>query len=441
LIANFLQFVFAFVLVLAPLVFIHELGHFLAAKLFGIGVPVFSLGFGPRLFGFRHAGTDYRLSLIPLGGYVRMCGDEADENRTGAPEEFLSKPKWQRFVVFVAGATFNIILAFCAIWLLFGVYGMEEPPATTPTVLRVQSESPAERAGILSGDELVSIGGTPVEPATFFDTYNLEIVLAPNSTKRVVLERDGKSVAVDLFTGADPKHGWGSPGWLLAMGGEDPAVLNGVIAGDRAEAAGLLAGDRIVAVDGRGPVTQLELRILLMEAVEKELLFSIDRDGTRLELPIVPRDNEGRGFIGVEFIPKPSRKRDVSLGQAARASFDENLKMSKTLFVILKRLVTRELSPRTMSGPIGIAQVARQAIAAGPEFFLGLLGFFSLQLGILNLLPIPVLDGGHILILFIEGLIRRDLSDRIKERVMLTGLVFLLLFMMTIVYFDVVKTI
>ena len=124
-ILNFFQTVFAFILVLAPLVFIHELGHFLAAKAFRIGVPVFSLGFGPRLWGFKRAETDYRLSLVPLGGYVRLAGDEADEDRTGAPEEFLSRPKYQRFIVFVAGAAFNIILAFLAFWLFFGVYGKE----------------------------------------------------------------------------------------------------------------------------------------------------------------------------------------------------------------------------------------------------------------------------------------------------------------------------
>ncbi len=145
-ILNFLQIVFAFVLVLAPLVFIHELGHFLAAKAFRIGVPVFSLGFGPRLWGFRRAETDYRLSLVPLGGYVRLAGDEADEERTGAPEEFLSRPKYQRFVVFVAGAAFNIILAFLAFWLFFGVYGKEV--VAYPVVQVVLEDSHAAKAGV-----------------------------------------------------------------------------------------------------------------------------------------------------------------------------------------------------------------------------------------------------------------------------------------------------
>ncbi len=165
-IVNTLQAILAFILVLAPLVFIHELGHFLAAKLMRIGVPVFSLGFGPRLFGFRRAETDYRLSLVPLGGYVRLAGDEADEHRSGAPEEFLSRPKWQRFVVFVAGAAFNLVLAFAAMWLLFGLFGKEEVP-DYPVVWSFEAGSAAERAGLQRGDRILEIEGRDLKTSAF----------------------------------------------------------------------------------------------------------------------------------------------------------------------------------------------------------------------------------------------------------------------------------
>ena len=179
-IVNILQGILALILVLAPLVFIHELGHFLAAKLLRIGVPVFSLGFGPRLFGFRRAETDYRLSLVPLGGYVRLAGDEADETRSGAPEEFLSRPKWQRFVVFVAGATFNLVLAFAAMWLLFGIYGKEEVP-DYPVFLGVAADSSAAQAGLGRGARIQGISGRGLQTGAVRVVYRLEITLAPGS--------------------------------------------------------------------------------------------------------------------------------------------------------------------------------------------------------------------------------------------------------------------
>jgi len=177
-----------------------------------------------------------------------------------------------------------------------------------------------------------------------------------------------------------------------------------------------------------------------MGAAEREVDFKVERDGRIIDLSVVPRAREGRGFIGVDFRPSELPRHQLSVAEAAVEAFRTNVSHSKTLFVVLKRLVTREVSLRTMSGPIGIAQVARQALAAGPETFLYLLGFFSLQLGILNLLPIPVLDGGHILILGVEAVMRRELSEKLKERGMQAGLVFLLVFMTVIVYLDVMKS-
>jgi len=438
-IANTLQAILAFILVLAPLVFIHELGHFLAAKLLRIGVPVFSLGFGPRLIGFRRAETDYRLSLVPLGGYVRLAGDEADEERSGAPEEFLSRPRWQRFVVFVAGATFNLLLAFAAMWLLFGVYGQEEVP-DYPVVWRLDPGSPAEQAGLQRGDKILEIGGRDLKTAEFLDVYSLEITLAPDTEKQLVVKRGGKLLHLEMNTGSDPKYGIGWPGWYLSMGGTEPAVIQTVLPGEPAARAGLRPGDRILAAGGRKPISEIELRLLLMGAADRDVDLEVERDGKLMDLTVVPRAREGRGFIGVDFRPSELPRRKLTIGEAAVEAFRTNVSHSKTLFVVLKRLVTREVSLRTMSGPIGIAQVARQALAAGPEPFLSLLGFFSLQLGILNLLPIPVLDGGHILILAVESVMRRELSEKLKERVMQAGLVFLLIFMSVIVYLDVVKS-
>jgi regulator of sigma E protease len=440
-IVSFLQQVFAFIVVLAPLVFIHEFGHFLAAKAFNIGVPVFSLGFGPRLFGFRRAETDYRVSLIPLGGYVRLSGDEADEERTGAADEFLSRPRYQRFIVFVAGAAFNVLLAFLVFWLYFGVYGKHEAPDAYATIYSVQAGSTAEQVGLTPGETILEIDGVDLANAqVFLDNYLMQVKLAPESVVPMKVASDGAVRTVDLPTGLDPEDGSGEPGLTFAWEENEPAVIQRVIPGDPAEGAGLLDGDRIVAAGDRESISQLGLRLLVMDSPGEELNLTVEREGQLLELSVVPRFEKGRGgLIGIEFRPPESQRRELSIGDAAYESLATNLALSKTLFIILKRLVTGKVSTKTLTGPIGIASVARDALFESFERFLFLLAFFSLQLGILNLLPIPVLDGGHILILGIESVIRRELSEKLKERVIQAGFVFLLAFMGLIIVQDVIK--
>jgi regulator of sigma E protease len=439
---GFAQSFVAFVLVLGPLVFVHELGHFLVAKWLRIGVPVFSLGFGPRLFGFRRGGTDYRVSAIPLGGYVRLAGDEADENRRGGPEEFLSRPKWQRFLVFVAGATFNIILAVGASWFLFAVYGVNEVPNpdSYPSVRVVLEDSAAARAGLEPGDTLLEIGGKDVRGYdNYGQVYNLEIALAPLTAKSILVERGDERVTLEMHIEADPTYGHGTdPGWGLSWGGDEVAVIAGVSADGPADRAGLLVGDRVVGADGRRPLAEVELRRLIESSPDREMKFVIERDESELTVAVVPRSENGVGRIGVS-LGVPSVHRDLTVLQAARAALKDTASNSMMLFHVLKRMVTREVPLRSVSGPIGIAQVARNALSESPRHFIWLLGFFSLQLGILNLLPIPVLDGGHILILGLEGVIRRELSERLKERVMQAGFVFLLAFMSIVIYLDILK--
>ena len=438
----FAESIFAFLVVLGPLVLIHEAGHFLAAKMFGIGAPVFSFGFGPRLFGFRRGGTDYRVSLFPLGGYVRLQGDETDEERSGAPEEFLTRPRWQRFIVFVAGPAFNVVLAVLAMWFLFAVWGRQEVqnPGDYPTVMGLAEESAAARAGLERGDLVIEISGLDVKGADVFrEVFNREILLSPNTTKELLVERSGARRTVALEVEADPKYGHGlDPGWYLSWGGDDtPAILR-VTAGGAAEAAGLEAGDRVVEANGRRPISELDLRTLLEQSAGVELTLVVDREGAERSLTLTPRDEDGLGKIGA-YIGLPPVQVDYGLFAALGESVRENLANSVMLFEVLKRMVTREVPLKSVSGPIGIAQYAREALITSPRTVIWLLGFFSLQLGILNLLPIPVLDGGHILILTTEGLMRRELSERLKERVMQLGFVVLVAFMGTVIYLDIAK--
>jgi regulator of sigma E protease len=436
-IVQFAQTALSFVVVLGILVFVHEFGHFIVAKLFKIGVPVFSLGFGPRLVGFRRGETDYRVSAVPLGGYVRLAGDEADEARTGAPHEFLVRPRWQRFLVFVAGATFNIVLAVVVMTVVFATWGRDEVvrPESFPTVADVLPDSPAEAAGLRRGDKVVRIGG---EDARDQQTQVNQIVLAPDQVKPVEIERDGAHLTVSMSTGQDPVYHLGAPGWRLIQEGGGPPEVDMVLGGSPADKAGLLHGDKIVGIDGRSPQGEMELKALLENSIGREVKLAVSRAGERLNLAVTPKDEGGKGKIGVLFAEGNRVHRTLGWGGAFAASIDWNVDITRSVFQTLSRLVKREISVRAFSGPIEIARVSREAVRGG-QSFLTLLALISLQLGILNLMPIPVLDGGHVLILACEGLLRRDLSDKLKERVMTVGFVFLLAFFGLVIFFDILK--
>ncbi len=436
-VVQFAQTALSFIVVLGILVFVHEFGHFIVAKWFKIGVPVFSLGFGPRLWGFRRGETDYRLSAVPLGGYVRLAGDESDEARTGAANEFLTRPRWQRFLVFVAGATFNIVLAVLVMTAVFAYWGRDEVvrPETYPTIADILPASPAETAGLRRGDKVLRIGG---QDARDQQTQVNEIILAPDQVKQIDIERDGVSQTISMPTGQDPVYHLGAPGWRLIQNGGGPPEVEMVIGGSPADTAGLTRGDKVVGIDGRAPQGEMELKALLEKSIGRGVALTVLRDGVRKELVVTPKDDNGKGKIGVLFAEGNRVHRELGLGGAFAASLSWNVDITKSVFQTLGRLIKRQISVRAFSGPIEIARVSREAVRGG-QSFLTLLALISLQLGILNLMPIPVLDGGHILILGLEGLLRRDLSDKLKERVMTVGFVFLLAFFGVVIVFDILK--
>jgi regulator of sigma E protease len=374
---------------------------------------------------------------VPLGGYVRLAGDEADEARTGAPNEFLSRPRWQRFLVFVAGASFNIVLAVTVMTIVFSIWGRDEVvrPEKFPTVADVAPASSAEKAGLRRGDKVLSIGG---QDARDQQTQVNEIVLAPDQLKPVEIERDGVRQTVSMSTGQDPVYHLGAPGWRLIQDGGGPPEVEMVLGGSPADKAGLTRGDKVVGIDGRAPQGEMELKALLEKSIGRAVTLKISRAGVESDLVVTPKDEGGKGKIGVLFAEGNRVHRVLDVGAAFAASIDWNVDITKSVFQTLGRLAKREISVRAFSGPIEIARVSREAVRGG-QSFLTLLALISLQLGILNLLPIPVLDGGHILILACEGLIRRDLSDKLKERVMTVGFVFLLAFFGLVIFFDILK--
>lgn len=425
------------VIVLGFMIFIHELGHFLAAKYFGVRVLVFSLGFGKRLLGFTRGDTDYRLSALPFGGYVKMAGDEPSEMHAGDAGEFLGRPRWQRFVVVIMGPAMNIALA---LGLLTGLYHFHhQKPAYQEQPTRigdVEPDSPAAKAGIVAGDLITRYDGLS-NPK--WEDVEMKTLTTVNEALPVEVEREGQKLMLSVTPQAKGPNRIGDAGWYPYVPGTIDSVEPELPAGQ----AGLKAGDQIVALDGQKVLFWPRLAYLIQNGNGKEIAFTILRDGQERSLRLKPALTDLRGEkvwrIGVGF-RSSMVVRQLPWGQAIQSALRDNLRNSLATFDVLGKILTRRMSTRSLSGPIGIAQLSGDAYRAGIPELLMFVCFISLQLGIFNLLPIPVLDGGVIFLLFIESLIRRDLSREVKERFAQVGIVFLLLLAVFVMYNDILKS-
>ncbi len=437
---DILLYVGALVVVLGILIFIHELGHFLAAKFFGVRVDVFSLGFGPRLLGIKRGETDYRISAIPLGGYVRMLGQAdmpADEAATGATvtdsASFLAKPRWQRLVIMFAGPVMNILLALVLWWGLF-MHGAEtlDIPEGPPQIEAMESGAPAEAAGLQAGDRIVGIGG---EAITSIDDYEKVVLFSPGKTLPYRVERGAETLTREVTLGTHPVYGVGVDGIRVRI----PILVQSVVAGSPAERAGFRAGDRILEVNGRIPGGQNAVAKLVAEHAGTPVVITVLRDSAKLALDVTPELSEGgQARIGV-LLTYPSKKVQYGPLRAAKESLKLAWRNAGLLFETLSKLFTGAIGLQVMSGPIEIARISKEQASLGVLPFLQFLAFISIQLGIFNLLPIPILDGGNILILLVETVLGRDLSGRLKERVLQIGFVFLVMFALTVIAMDVMK--
>lgn len=427
---------FAFILVLGFLIFAHEGGHFFMAKLFKVRVLVFSFGFGKRLFGFQRGDTDYRVSLIPLGGYVRMAGDTPDEGGpievTGSPDEFLSKPKWQRFVILFAGPAMNILIA---IGFLAAINMMRtEYRVVRPVIGEVVPNKPAAKAGLQPGDVIIRIGNEPIND---FEDLKLAITMNAGTALRVEYLRNGRKQTT-VMTPERENSEYGPVGKAGIRPWFDPTVGK-VRKGSPAEKAGLRPGDRIVSVNGKPVDNMADVDEVLTKAPHTALTLGLARGNVRYEaqLPAMkfnPQDPY-RGFL------PPLSTRKLSLGAALQESVRQNWKMLRYAFNAIGRIFRAEGSVRELSGPIDIARISGDMLRRGWVDVIALMAMISLQLGVVNLLPIPVLDGGHIAILLLEGVARRDLSIRAKERIQQFGFAMLAALMIVVLYHDVVKNV
>lgn len=438
--------ILALVFVLSFLIFFHEGGHFLVAKLFRFPVEVFSLGFGKRLFGFRRKETDYRVSLIPLGGYVKVVGlgpDESDVVDASSAKPSTMGPRWQRLLILLAGPGVNLVLALL---LTAGAFllGRDVPKFKNekPVVTVVDAGSPAEEAGIRPGDEIVSLDSRPVST---WEEVQTRLGLGSRETISVGVVRAGQRLDLRIVpvprTKEQKKYDIGYTG----LNPHVPAIVQTVVKGYPGEKAGLKVGDRIVSIDGKPVVLYFQVVHQIREATAgfaesgpRALTVVVERGGETLTLSVVPRQEGDSWKIGFMPFYEMVRVR-LGVGAALAASFHENVQQAKLTGQTVARLLQFKGSMRQLSGPIDIAKFSGEAARSGPADLLGFMGMLSLQLGLLNLLPIPLLDGGQILILLLESTFRRDFSLRLKERLLQAGFVFLVLLMVTVLAFDVIK--
>jgi regulator of sigma E protease len=424
--------------ILGFMILIHEFGHYAVAKLLGVRVEQFAIGFGKRLMGFRKGETDYRINAIPLGGYVKMSGENPMDERTGDPREFMSHSRWHRFLIAIAGPTMNILLA---IVLLTGVYMVHYEYAAymdqQAVVGFVEPNSPAAKAGIQRGDRIVQIDG--VHNPTW-EQVGVKELLNPNQPLSFTVQRDGKAIQGSVVPVPVTSSEVGSAGWHP----DEPVIVGEIEAGLPADKIGIKPGDRIVALDDQ-PLPSIQFMIeRLQQTKTKPVQLTVDRNGNILTFTatpvLAPTNGESHYRLGFRNMPEVKVSR-LSLPQAFSHSLKDNERFSVILLQLVGKLVQHKVSLKTVSGPIGIAQQAGEAAQEkGWTPLLGLTAAISLNLGIFNLLPIPIMDGGVILLLFIESLMGRDISLPIKERIYQAAFVFLVLFAAVVIYNDIVKT-
>jgi regulator of sigma E protease len=437
---SILHTIFVMGIVLGFMILIHEFGHYAAAKYFGVRVEQFAIGFGKRLIGFRRGETDYRINALPLGGYVKMSGENPMDDRTGDPGEFLSHPRWQRFIIALAGPAMNV---FLAVALLTGVYMVHYAyPAylDSPAVVGwVSANTPANKAGIQIGDKIVRVEDV-ANPT--WEQIELKEALSPNQPLKFAIEHDGKVVERELTPEPIGAHQYGSIGWIP----KEPALtLTTVEPRMPAAQAGIKVGDVLLSVNGQ-PIPALAALIEILGRTKDQPLQIVIQRGA-LQIPftvkpvLAPSGASGEPSYRIGISSFPTKVAKLSFPDAFRQSLEDNKKSSFLILELLRKMAQHKVSMKQVDGPIGIGSaVGAAAREEGWTPLLLITAAISLNLGIMNLLPIPILDGGVILLLFIESLMQKDISLPIKERIYQAAFVFLVLFAVMVIYNDIVKT-
>jgi regulator of sigma E protease len=433
-------------LMLGAMIVIHEFGHFIVAKFFRIRVEVFSIGFGKSLLSFQRGDTDYRISLIPLGGYVKLAGEAEEEHPTGAPDEFSSKPRWQRLCVLFAGPAMNVLTALLIPAALAMIHYEEPAYMNKPAVVGdVEAGSAADKAGIKPGDLIVKIDGQ--DNPTWGDLED-RVALNPNLVLPLVVNRQGETQRIDLRPAADEidQQKVGDAGLVPSLGPGARLVVQRLVTSSPAEQAGLKVGDQLIAFNGTPLRQDFSGRDALIDDVAKSggnpIKLTVKRDGQTVDIVGTPHQDNGTYRFG--FSPK-AIDIDILVTRLAplpalKFSVNFNIHMVWLTKVALGQVFTGKRSAKdTLAGPIQILQFASEAAKEGIGPIFQLMALLSLNLGVFNLLPIPVLDGGTIFTILLEGalgLVGVSLTTRVQERMKQAGLVFLVVLMAFVIIND-----
>lgn len=426
---DFLINTFAFVFALGVIIFVHEAGHYLVAKLFDVKVLTFSLGFGRRIWGFQRGETEYRVAWIPLGGYVRL-GGESPEEATGDPRDFQAKPRWQRIVVYLAGPAMNVVLAVFLVAAVF-MSGYDVPfvQDIPPVVGTVVEGGAADEAGLRSGDRILAVEGK--EADSWQDVW-MPVMESPGEEVSLRFEREGRVRETTVVPRKATKYEFGDAGFFPRL---LPRIA-AIVADSPAEAAGFRPGDQVQSVDARPLTSMREFVDYVEDRAGDPIEVTVRRGDELRELTVIPAAEGGVGRIGVQL----SISRQYGPVEAFRQSLRYNWNVTEQTVALVGKLVTREVqAKRALHGPIEIAALSGEAARRGLPDLLHLMGLVSISIAILNLLPIPVLDGGQIAILLVESTLRRDLSLRLKEAVTMVGLVLVMLLMVAVIAFDLAR--
>ena len=450
------------IVILGFMILIHEFGHYAVAKLLGVRVEQFAIGFGKRLVGFRKGETDYRINALPLGGYVKMSGENPMDRHTGDPREFVNHSRWHRFLIAIAGPSMNILLAIFLLAGVFYVHPEYAPSDDGPAIVgTVKPDSPAAKAGVQPGDRILKIDG--IENPTWEEVLSRDAINV-NQHLHVVIQRGNATMEKDVVPAPVTVNQIGSSGWFPS----EPVIVGTVEQDMPGAKAGIQLGDKIIAVDDKPLASMQGLVETLQQTKDKPVDLTVERPGKTIHIvvqPVLkaipgtapsndwfssflrkigllheqPAKEQQRYRIGFAGGPAPVNVEKLSLSEAFSRSLSENRNNSRLLLELVGKLVQRKVSLKTVSGPIGIAQMTGQAARAGLAPLLVLTCLISLNLGIFNLLPIPIMDGGVILLLFIESLMRRDISLPVKERIYQAAFVFLVLFAIVVIFNDISK--
>jgi regulator of sigma E protease len=425
----------AFAIVFGILVFVHEFGHFFMAKLVGIRVETFSFGYGKRLFGIKKGETDYRVSLIPMGGYVKFSGEEALEGlkqgQKPKPGDFMAAKRWQRFLVIFMGPVMNLVLAVVVVAFI-NMNGVQVPEyqEKTPEIGWIAPDSPAERSGLHPGDVILSINDRKTKT---WNDVELAVGTRPDKEINVRIRRNGQIKNVDLTTESKTRYKMGYAGFY----GKIKTQVTMVSPGTPAEKAGLKPGDVILKINGE-PVYFYRFVEVIESNPGKTLNFLVQRNGKEMHLEVTPRKEGDVGKIGITQTPKSEVKQYGFFASFGR-SVDENIKLVGLVVEFIRNLIAGEASTSQLGGPIEIANFSYAAMRMGAMALFSWIAFISLQLGIINLVPVPVFDGGQMLVLSLEGLFRKDFSPKVKGIIMQIGFAIFIFLIVFIILNDVAK--